>query len=76
MKRDNETKTGTMPNLWGLVAVMGLFLAVCVKDGSQCELGMRAAGVAFFAAGAYMGGWMSLNEPEQQDGQEEKKSNN
>ena len=75
MKRDNETKTGRMPILWGLVAVMGLFLAVCVKDGSQCELGMRAAGVAFFAAGAYMGGWLSLNEPEQ-DEQKEKKSNN
>ena len=57
--KTNEKQTKNGLNIWGLVAVLGLFLAVCTMNESTNEIGLRAAGVVCFAIGAYMGGWMS-----------------
>ena len=53
---DKQTKNGL--NIWGLVAILGLFLAICTMNDSHGEIGLRAAGVVCFAIGAYLGGWM------------------
>ena len=55
---EKQTKKNGL-NIWGLVAILGLFLAVCTMNESNGEIGLRAAGVVCFAIGAYMGGWMS-----------------
>lgn len=33
---------------------IGLFLAVCTADGSKWEMGLRLAGMALFAIGAWL----------------------
>jgi hypothetical protein len=45
-------------NIWTIVALMGLMLAVCTADGSNGEIGLRLCGVACFCVGAKMAGWM------------------
>ncbi len=39
------------------ILIMGLFLAVCTRDGSSHELAARFTGVAMTAAGAGIGGY-------------------
>ncbi|MBQ8959467.1 MAG: hypothetical protein IJ057_13370 [Bacteroidales bacterium] len=46
---NNTTKWG-----WGLVAVVGLFVATTIEG----SLIITAAGTAFFGLGAYLGGYM------------------
>lgn len=53
-------------NLWAIVALLGLMLAVCTADGSNGEMGLRACGVACFGIGAWLGGFMDLNEKNEQ----------
>ena len=36
------------------MVAIGLFLAVCTADGSKWEMGLRMAGVALFAIGAWL----------------------
>lgn len=36
------------------MVAIGLFLAVCTADGSKWEIGLRMAGVALFAIGAWL----------------------
>ena len=45
-------------NIWTIVALMGLFLAICTADGSNGEIGLRLCGVVCFGIGAKMAGWM------------------
>ena len=56
--KTNEKQTKNGLNIWSLVAVLGLFLAICTMNESRGEIGLRAAGVVCFAIGAYLGGWM------------------
>ena len=37
-----------------VLAMTGLALAVCTADGSKWEMGLRMAGVAMFAIGAWL----------------------
>lgn len=39
-----------------IIAIVGLFLAVCTTDGCKYEIGMRFAGVALTAIWAFLGG--------------------
>ena len=55
---DKQTKRNGL-NIWAVVAILGLFLAICTMNESRGEIGLRAVGVVCFAIGAYMGGWMS-----------------
>lgn len=41
----------------GLLAIAGLFVAVCTADGSPHELLCRGIGTATFALSAWAGGW-------------------
>lgn len=43
--------------IFGLLAVTGLFVAVCTADGSPNETWFRAGGTAVFALSAWAGGW-------------------
>jgi hypothetical protein len=43
--------------IFGLMAVTGLFVAVCTADGSPNETWFRAGGTAVFALSAWAGGW-------------------
>jgi hypothetical protein len=45
-------------NIWTIVALFGLFLAICTADGSEAEIGLRLCGMACFGIGAGMAGWM------------------
>ena len=56
--KTNEKQTKNGHNILSLVAVLGLFLAVCTMNKSKNEIGLRAVGVVCFAIGAYLGGWM------------------
>lgn len=44
--------------IWTIVALLGLFLAICTADGSNGEIGLRLCGVACFFIGAFMAGWI------------------
>ena len=44
--------------LFGLLAIVGLMLAICVTDNSDYEILIRFIGVAMFFTGALLGGWM------------------
>jgi hypothetical protein len=45
-------------NIWTIVALMGLMLAICTADGSNGEIGLRLCGVVSFCVGAKMAGRM------------------
>lgn len=64
-------KQGHGINLWAIVAILGLFFAVCIQDGTPNEVGLRAVGVLLFGTGACMGGWIDLNEPNENESESE-----
>lgn len=37
-----------------IIAIIGIFAAVCVTDESNYEMAIRFGGIAMFAIGAYM----------------------
>lgn len=37
-----------------ILAIVGLFAAICAKDGMDYELGIRFGGIALFAIGALL----------------------
>lgn len=43
--------------LFGLLAIIGLFVAVCTEDDCPNEMWFRAGGTAMFALSAWAGGW-------------------
>ena len=43
--------------LFGLLAIIGLFVAVCTEDDCPNEMWFRAGGTAMFALSSYFGGW-------------------
>ena len=49
-----------------VLAIAGIFVAICTVDGSQHEIALRFVGVAAFAIGAFLG--------EAYDGQNKKKN--
>ena len=55
-------------NLWTIIALLGLFVAVCTADGSAHELLLRACGASAFAVGAKMAGWMRREEDDRVQG--------
>lgn len=40
----------------GIMAVLGIFAAVTVTDGSSYEMAIRFGGIALFAIGAFIAG--------------------
>jgi hypothetical protein len=44
----------------GLLAIVGVFVAVETKDGIEYELLIRGIGVVVFAICNYLGGWWDL----------------
>ena len=58
--------------LFGLLAIIGLFVAVCTADGSPNEMWFRAGGTAMFALSAYFGGWLDEDNKITNQKQEEK----
>ncbi len=44
------------------MAIIGLFAAVSVVDGSQHEMLVRFGGAAMFAFGAWLGKWFELQK--------------
>lgn len=59
---NKEGRTMKKINIWTIVALLGLFLAVCTADGSNGEIGLRLCGVLCFGIGAKMAGWMRREE--------------
>ena len=49
----------------GLLAIIGLFVAVETKDESRHELKLRAAGVTAFAVFTFLGGWWDTGKREE-----------
>lgn len=45
-----------------ILAVIGLFLAICVGDETNYELLWRLLGVAIFVGGGCFAGWIELKE--------------
>ena len=45
----------------GIIAIIGMFVAVSTKDGIEYELAIRGIGVAVFGIAAYVGGFMELS---------------
>lgn len=48
-----------------ILAIVGLFLAVCVPDNTNYELLWRLLGVAIFIGGGCFAGWIELKEREE-----------
>lgn len=46
----------------GIMAVAGLFVAVCTMNGCKYEMLIRGIGVAVFTVGAAIGGWFDFQE--------------
>lgn len=51
-----------MKKLSTILAVIGLFLAICVGDETNYELLWRLLGVAIFVGGGFFAGWIELTE--------------
>lgn len=47
--------------IFGIIAIVGLMLAICVTDNSDYEILIRFIGVAMFFAGSLLGGWFDNN---------------
>lgn len=45
----------TRQTIGAIIAIVGLFIAVCTADGSSHELACRFIGIALFATGAVIG---------------------
>ena len=45
----------TRKTIGAVLAIAGLFIAVCTMDGSSHELACRFFGIALFATGAFIG---------------------
>lgn len=48
-----------------ILAIVGLFLAICVGDETSYELLWRLLGVAIFIGGGVFAGWIELKEKEE-----------
>lgn len=46
--------------IFGLLAIVGIFVAVETKDGIEYELLIRGIGVFVFGLSTYLGGWWGL----------------
>ena len=61
--------------IFGLLAIIGLFVAVCTADGSENELLFRAGGTAAFGIFSYLWRWASeretIREFKEQDNEDE-----
>lgn len=55
-----------MKKISTILAIVGLFLAVCVPDNSNYEILWRLLGVAIFIGGGVFAGWIELKEKEGQ----------
>ena len=55
-----------MKKISTILAIVGLFLAVCVPDDSNYELLWRLLGVVILIGGGYFAGWIELKEKEEQ----------
>ena len=55
MTTKNHTAMKTRKTIGFVLAIAGLFIAVCTKDGSSHELACRFFGIALFATGAFIG---------------------
>ena len=46
--------------IFGLLAIVGIFVAVETKDGIEHELLIRGTGVFVFGLSTYLGGWWDI----------------
>lgn len=46
--------------IFGLLAIVGIFVAVETKDESEYELLIRGTGVFVFGLSTYLGGWWDI----------------
>lgn len=51
-----------MKKISTILAIVGLFLAICVGDETSYELLWRLLGVAIFIGGGVFAGWIELEE--------------
>ena len=59
METNNKQTKRNDLNIWAVVAILGLLLAVCTVDDSTGEIGLRLIGLACFFIGAYFGGYLN-----------------
>lgn len=52
--------------IFGLLAIVGIFVAVETKDESEYELLIRGTGVFVFGLSTYLGGWWDLTSEDTQ----------
>lgn len=48
--------------IFGILAIIGLIMAISVTDNSNYEIVIRIIGVAMFMCGSILGDWLNINE--------------
>lgn len=56
--------------MFGLMAIVGVFVAICTPDNVKYELAIRGIGLAMFGICSYLGGFMESSNKQNKEEQQ------